>query len=434
MSTGLFLDKYDKNMLVAIFVVVTILTTDTMISQVADYLAPQLISSTSIILFCIFCIAGGITQYFILQYAKRKIRYQYSKSSPTRRMHKVVTVIQYSLFAVVLYLIFQILYSSSYSSYLLVGLTVGSYFLGTGLMSYFAYKFLSWYLSNKNSLIVLLYSISFSLIALASSLAVTGDLYNFASKPTTVFPTSVVEFPSNEEGTIPFFLNTIYHYLDLFSFVFVWGATVLLLHEYIRRWRLRHWILVSFPLVYFLSTFVDFVGIYTPATDSEWITYYIYASLNSTAGGLLFGFAFLIVARYIHNNTVKGYIIITAYGFVLLFISNQVTLVASSFPPFGAATITYFGLSSYLALIGLYTAALSVSQDASLRKSIKKSVIDKSKLLGSIGHAEMQQEIEKWVRVVDRTDNEINIPGSMTEDDIRIYIQDILYKVRKKTH
>lgn len=409
-----------------------VLVSDTMINQVSDFMVPQLISDFGVALFCVFGVTAGISQYFILDYVKRKISYQYSKSSSTRLLHRIVSIIQYSLLAIILFLITQILFTSSYPSSLLVALTIVSYGLSITLMAYFAKKFFSWYLSNKQSVIVLLYSVSFALVAIASSIALTMDLSNFASKPTEIYPTSPVEFPSYSEGTYAFVLSIAYPYVDLLSFVFVWGATVLLLHEYIRRWRLRHWILVCIPLLYFLGTFVDNTGLYVPSSDSEWLTYYLYQSLNSTAGGLLFGFAFLVIARNIHNDTVKGYMIISAYGFVLLFISNQVTLVASSYPPFGAATILCFGLSSYLILVGLYSAALSVSQDAGLRKSIRKSVLNKSKLLGSIGHAEMQQEIEKWVRILDRTDNQTNISPSMNEDDVRLYIQEILGEVRKK--
>ena len=92
----------------------------------------------------------------------------------------------------------------------------------------------------------------------------------------------------------------------------------------------------------FPEYFIDYAGLYNPSSDAEWLNYYVYASLNSTAGGVFFGFAFLVVARNIDNEFVKGCMTISAFGFVLLFISNQVTLVASSFPPFGAVTISYF--------------------------------------------------------------------------------------------
>ena len=72
----------------------------------------------------------------------------------------------HSLSAIVLMLVIQIVLTSSYSSYILVALTTISYSLSVGLMVYFAKKFLSWYLSNRQSIIVLLYAISFGLIAI----------------------------------------------------------------------------------------------------------------------------------------------------------------------------------------------------------------------------------------------------------------------------
>ena len=48
-------------------------------------------------------------------------------------------------------------------------------------------------------------------------------------------------------------------------------------------------------------------------------------------------------------------------------------------------------LSCYLIYAGLYYSAISVSQDTALRKSIRKSVMDQSKLLDKIGTAQMER-------------------------------------------
>ncbi len=433
MSTGLFFEKNDKNMLIVITILIFVLVSDTMINQVSDFLAPQLVSNFGIALFAIFGLIIGISQFFILRYVKSKLSYMYSKSSSTRILYTTVSLIQYLLIALISVLIAQIIISSSYYTYILISLSGLSYFLNISLMAYFAYKFMSWYLSNKHSVLVLLYSVSFFIIALTSAVGLTLDLYHLALKPAIVYPTDEVLFPSYEEGTPISILRDAYDYVDLFSFIILWGASVLLLREYMHNWHLRHWILVCIPLVYYISTFVDEFGIYTPATDPQWFSYYLYASLNSTAGGLLFGFAFLIVARHIHNDIFKGYMIISAFGFVFLFISNQVTLVATSFPPFGASTISFFGLSAYLILIGLFSSAISVSQDAAIRRSIRDSVLNKSKLLGSIGQAEMQREIQGWVKTLGEVHERTNIPSSMTADDVKSYVEEIVNEVRKKS-
>ena len=131
-----------------------------------------------------------------------------------------------------------------------------------------------------------------------------------------------------------------YNYLDLISFVLIWMATALLLLNYRRRLGLlKFWIIITLPLIYYLGTFVDTIGLYEPQTDSERFYYYLYYSLNATAGGLMFGFAFMVIAKRIDNQSIKGYMTLAAYGFILLYISSQVTLVASPYPPFGITTL-----------------------------------------------------------------------------------------------
>ena len=125
--------------------------------------------------------------------------------------------------------------------------------------------------------------------------------------------------------------------------------------------------------------------------------------------------------------------IISAVGFVLLFISNQVTLVATSYPPFGTITISFYSLSSFLILLGLYSSAISVSQDAALRRSIRKSVMDKSKLLGGIGKAEMQIEVQKWVKSLGDMHEKTKISSPMNAEDVRSYVEEIVNEVRKKS-
>ena len=68
----------------------------------------------------------------------------------------------------------------------------------------------------------------------------------------------------------------IYHYLDLISFILIWGANALLLLHYRKRLGLvRFWIIISLPLVYYLGTFVEMIGLYEPQSDSELFFFYL---------------------------------------------------------------------------------------------------------------------------------------------------------------
>jgi len=65
------------------------------------------------------------------------------------------------------------------------------------------------------------------------------------------------------------------------------------------------------------------------------------------------------------------------------------------YPPFGLARVSFIGLASFLVMIGIYSSAISVSQDTKLRESIRRSAVSESKLLHNIGTAQMEQELQK---------------------------------------
>ena len=114
--------------------------------------------------------------------------------------------------------------------------------------------------------------------------------------------------------------------------------------------------------------------------------------------------------------------IISAYGLALIFGSEQALILANRpYPPFGLATISFLGLSSYLMLIGIYSSAVSVSVDSKLRQSIRNFAIKESRLLDSIGTAQMEREIEKRVlAIAKRNQNfmaqETGIQSSLSEE------------------
>jgi asparagine N-glycosylation enzyme membrane subunit Stt3 len=85
-------------------------------------------------------------------------------------------------------------------------------------------------------------------------------------------------------------------------------------------------------------------------------------------GGILFGLAFILVARKLQNQEIKDYLILTGIGFLLLLISYEgQVLITAPFPPLGLLSGSFFGLASYLIFIGLYSSAVSISQDSKLR-------------------------------------------------------------------
>jgi hypothetical protein len=87
---------------------------------------------------------------------------------------------------------------------------------------------------------------------------------------------------------------------------------------------------------------------------------------------------------------------VSGIGLAILFGSNQGIILSNTpYPPFGIFTVSFFGLASYLTLVGIYYSAISASQDTALRRSIRKSVEQQINLVDMIGKAEIMSAVTK---------------------------------------
>jgi hypothetical protein len=328
--------------------------------------------------------------------------------------------------------------------------------LGVAMMAILTYRFFRWYKLSKDHLIlvygsssaILAVHLAFTLVFVDTVLLNTGLLLNIGAeiRPHSGYSASIFD-PSSVFGM----LNSIYFISAILSFILLWGATVLLLrHHYSQKRRLhkfKFWTIVSLPLVFFLVQYViSYLELFVPLLSLDPTFFAVLITLIFTVslpiGGILFGLAFLTVVRNLppsRSSAVRDYITISAYGFILFFVSDQISIIHASYPPFGLATISLVGLSSYLILMGVYSSAISLSQDAKLRRSIRDSAINESKLLGNIGEAQMEQEIIKRVVTVarkhsDSMSEETGVQPSLSKDDVEQYLKEVLQeiKVRKR--
>jgi hypothetical protein len=224
----------------------------------------------------------------------------------------------------------------------------------------------------------------------------------------------------------------------------MWAATILLLKHYSRRiGKAKYWIAVGIPLAYFLSQFqplflYSFGDLRLENPVLFGIVYNLIYTIAKPAGGILFGIAFWTIAKNLSNQNVKKYMLISAFGMMLLFAANQPTfLILTPYPPFGLVTVSFMGLASYLFYLGIYSASISVSEDTKLRQSIRKAAIKEStEFLDSIGTAEMVQEIERRVVSMTRAtkeniEKETGISSSFDEEDIREYLQEAIQEIKR---
>jgi hypothetical protein len=340
------------------------------------------------------------------------------------------------------FLIFQQFYYSFYYTSIVTIVIALSYGIAAGFVIWLALLFFSWYRSRHDK-IVLLYSISISVIAF--NLIMTATFMSVKVNERPHIAGEYIGTSGDLTAGRHQLLDNIYRISSFMSFFSLWITTAILMNSYRERLinAILYWIVLSIPLVYFVITYFyqyilgnllsSFLEI-DPVSVSIIIGAFL--ALSKPIGGILFGVVFWNISRIIsYEINIKTYMIISGWGILLIFSSNQaVTQIVSPYPPFGLVTITVLVSASYLMLLGIYNSATLVSANNELRRSIHKHALE-SKLLGTIGHAQMEKEIQKTVEQVNRDKYELEKeheePVELDDTELEKYIEFVVKEVRK---
>jgi hypothetical protein len=409
------------------------------LSNISDLITAELSSSFGILLFIVIAAVYTIGQYFILHFSKTETKMTSARNRHLLWATKAITYGQYLLISFFAVIILQILILESYSSAILVLVVAISNGLSIFSMIVLAQRLLSYYKWEKD-LIVLTYGASAIIVAITALVTIMfigGALLN---KPVFVNPESEIMFPSFEANSVMSILNYLYYILAIISFVSTWFGTLLLTNQYSRLMGSRRKILsvmaliLGFYLSQVLIIYLSPYFIFNRADLTSFLFYYrVIFTLSSTIGGILFGIPFLQIAqKFKRTASVRKYAIISASGLILFFVAGSATVYQTPYPPFGLATISLIGLSSYLVLLGIYSLAISVSEDERLRRFTMKTAKE-FMFLHSMGIAEQGQEIEKRVtKFKDNIVEDTGIEPSFNEEDMKQYLHWALDEVQKK--
>jgi hypothetical protein len=429
----------NKIVLIVCTIVVIALIADVSLARTADLLSTALgrKSATTLAIFTLISIAYLVGQFMILLFVRNRSKEIQAKANMQfHRSYKVTTAVQIALSIILLFIILQLVTVSYYFTAALVATITISYALGITMMALLMKSFLSWFKTSKN-FVILAYGISAATLAIHLAFTLFFAATALLEEPAEV-RTSISRIPFFIAGSIESILSNIHDLLSILSFSILWVSTVLLLHSYSRKvGRLRYWIIVTLPLVYFLSQFPTlFLDLFNPIIRENPIFFgsllTIVYTLSKPAGGILFGIAFWTISRGMRRTIpIRDYLMISALGFVLLFTSDQaIVLISAAYPPFGVASISFVGLSSYLIFVGIYYSAISLSYDDRVRREIKKFAVDESKLLDIIGTAQYEKVIAEKVTAIRQMQNSatesLGVQPSIEEDEIRKYLEEVL--------
>jgi hypothetical protein len=185
---------YDRKKLFVMFLIVmTTLTIDLSISSVADIVSKQAVTFWGIVIFTIIAGIFIVGQFFILYMIKAKNNESKLKSANIIRLEKTVTIVQYVLTAIMVFVVLQIAVISQYYIHLLTAAVTVSYGLATFLLGLLAYRLFSWFRINK-SLVVLIYGLAVAAIAINAIDSLVFFDVVLLGKPSMVLPQSQVIF------------------------------------------------------------------------------------------------------------------------------------------------------------------------------------------------------------------------------------------------
>lgn len=356
-----------------------------------------------------------------------------------RLVSRIMFPIQYAVAAIVLVIVYQVNQNSSYDSMLIKLVVSISYIQGIFVMGFLVYKFVTW-LWNARSRVVFFYTLAIGsmLVNIIFTLFfVNEQLTSFSSY---IMPRGNTYVPYADPNNI---LTYGFQVSSIISYLLAWTATTLLLYNYSKRLgKIKYWILVSIPLIYFILQFqpllLEFLLDYRLAAPIYFsILYTLFFVATKPVGGILFGIAFWSTGKKISNSQLRSALFISGYGLALFFTSNQAVLLSvAPYPPFGLATTAFLGLASTLLLIGIYSVAISLAQDVKLRQNIRETLREQSTFLDKIGLSQMEQQIQKKVvqltqRMSGDMENESGIRPSLEEEDIKDYINEVLSEIDK---
>lgn len=421
-----------------------IILIDTMLIKFYDLIDKRIIPiMIKKVIFSLLAFVTLLLQFSVMSYIKKFTK---SDKSATKVKVKLFDNLfksaLISLIIIFSLIIFEIFYFNYYHTYFLILIVLTTFVVSLVFVGRTLLLFVSWF-RVKRGFVFGLYILSMSMMIFNLTMTIIVVTIGLNDRPS--------EIRQFVGGTMDISAGKYIEILNLFrlsailSFVSVWLTTVSLMRSSRDQiiGKVLYWVILITPLAYFLVSYFTqeiLSNLLLPYLRSNPILVsLIFTSifiLSKPIGGVLFGVLFWRISKLISFEKVLHlYMIISGYGFLLLFSANQASsLVLAPYPPFGSITITVLILATYLIFIGIYKSATMASANLELRKSIYQ-VAKESKLLDMIGRTEMEKGIRNTVTKIVKYTSTFSPETSdfeLDEKELRGYIEKVVDHLNKR--
>ena len=437
-----FVYIFNKSLNLSFFVIIIILALliDMEISNQAHLIYEDISTEFGIGVFVLISLIFLVSQQYILGFANKEPFQIKVKSTSFGIIQRIISFMVFFIVVCLLTIILEIIISHYYDTFLLLLLLVITNAVTIIAMGTMALKFFKWYKSNTDHTI-LIFGTMYCVIAVTAFVTVLFMGMVLMDQPKKIEPNITVTLKETASGTTLLIINYLYYYLAVISYVITWVVTSLLLKDYVSRiGKWKYWLVLSLPLVFYLSQLlVTQFGLFIPQDTEDNITFQkwflLFYTPSSLVGGLLFSIPFyLIMKKTWTSKPLQNFLRITVYGLILFFAAGSATVYHTPYPPYGLLTVAVIGPSSYLIALGIYYSARIISRNRTIETQMKKSE-KYSQFFASIGSAEteaaMTEIVEEIRKKLPSEDTAFSQDIESVDKEIIKYLKE--YQARKKT-
>jgi hypothetical protein len=427
-----------KTSLAFVLVFTALVVFDSSIVTFSPYSGIELPISLNVTIFVIFYIILVASSAILLNSARNVISRDRYKAWRIRLVYVqgIMVATQILTSAFILVIILQMLLQNRYSIHLLNAQTYLHHFSALVFLSLLVFLFLKW-LTSKRSYTVVLYTLAFllSCINLVISFLYLESYFSSSafpdvnSYPITNIVTNFAALPSPES------LTPVFDVLSLCSFLCMWIATALLLNQYRSKMgRIKYFLLMSLPLVYYIFPFQNYFGdeffsLLQSSPVFYSVLYVLIFSATKQVGALVFSLVFWTASSLFYQDPIRKSLLLSSIGISIFYGSIAIApLQFHVYPPYGLITEAFLPLGSYLLFIGIFTSAKHISRDSELRRELYSNAASQLTLLKAIGISQMEKELEVQVKSIEKRFKpfESKDEPDMTAEEIKETLHDVL--------
>ena len=296
MMAAIGFSRFDvrKRLFTLMTILIIVVTVDSNIGYVTDFIPKQLSSNNGIIVFIALSVLFIITQYLVLAYVRQANKEMRQRVPHLRTLHTGVSVAQYVLAALVLYVISQVLMLQQYNTITIYIAYFISYGIWIVILVFLAKVFFSWYTTSAKNIMILILALSMIAYVVngVAGLINYTDMLNQQKK--VVKNDDVAYFPEFSIETVGTRIGMVDQIASAAAYILTWIGTVRMLYPYIKKLgKVKFWIIMGVSMVYYLISYPLFIlGYFTPSEGIDAMTNILIFSMAGILSGIIFGAAF----------------------------------------------------------------------------------------------------------------------------------------------